>query len=119
MEAMKPVKVYSSAKRIEAEMLLDVLKNNHIPAYRQGVGSGGYLDICSGHSVFGEEIYVDEGDVQAAKALIEEFVGDRQGDSAKKEQTGSGTAWTPVRICSLLAAVFLIISLIFSMVTSV
>lgn len=122
MEAMKPVKVYSSAKRVEADMLVEVLRNSGISAYRQGVGSGGYLDICSGYSVFGENIFVDERDEQTAKELIEEIV--EEGEVAESgfeaEPAGaeaSGKTGKPVRLFALLAAILLILSLIFSGVT--
>lgn len=123
MEAMKPIKVYSSAERIEADMLVEALKNNKISAYRQGVGSGAYMDICSGYSVFGEEIYVDEADVQAAKEIIHEIVGNVEAESGENsEQPGIGRVGdlekmkSPVRIFALLAAAFLILSVIFSIV---
>lgn len=125
MEAMKPVKVYSSAERIEADMLVMALKDNHISAYRQGVGSGGYLDIYSGNSVFGEEIFVDEADVQAAKEIIEGIVGkeapEESRDSADQKAGGEESSvrtWTPVRIFALLAAIFLIAAIIFSITTN-
>lgn len=125
MEAMKPVKVYSSAERIEADMLVMALKDNHISAYRQGVGSGGYLDIYSGNSVFGEEIFVDEADVQAAKKIIEGIVGKEASEesrySADQEAGGEESSvrtWTPIRIFALLAAIFLIAAIIFSITTN-
>lgn len=125
MEAMKPVKVYSSAERIEADMLVMALKDNHISAYRQGVGSGGYLDIYSGNSVFGEEIFVDEADVQAAKEIIEGIVGKEASEesrySADQEAGGEESSvrtWTPVRIFVLLAAIFLIAAIVFSITTN-
>lgn len=125
MEAMKPVKVYSSAERIEADMLVMALKDNHISAYRQGVGSGGYLDIYSGNSVFGEEIFVDEADVQAAKEIIEGIVGKEAPEESRysADQKAGGEessvrTWTPVRIFVLLAAIFLIAAIIFSITTN-
>lgn len=125
MEAMKPVKVYSSAERIEADMLVMALKDNHISAYRQGVGSGGYLDIYSGNSVFGEEIFVDEADVQAAKEIIEGIVGKEASEESRysTDQEAGGDessvrTWEPVRIFVLLAAIFLIAAIIFSITTN-
>ena len=125
MEAMKPVKVYSSAERIEADMLVMALKDNHISAYRQGVGSGGYLDIYSGNSVFGEEIFVDEADVQAAKEIIEGIVGKEAPEESRysTDQEAGGEessvrTWTPIRIFALLAAISLIAAIIFSITTN-
>lgn len=73
MDGMKAVKVYSVQDRITAEMLLDILDQAGISAYRQGVGSGGIMDIYAGNSMFGEDIYVDEGDAERAYEIIEGF----------------------------------------------
>lgn len=70
-ESMKRTKVYQAYDRIQAEMILGALENNQIAAYRQGIGSGGYMDVLAGNSIFGEDIYVDEADVQKAKEIIE------------------------------------------------
>ena len=60
MDAMKPVKVYSCAKRFQADMIIEALKSEGIPAYSQSDGSGEYMEIYMGTSLFGENIYVDE-----------------------------------------------------------
>lgn len=70
MKGMKETNVYVARDRIEAEILVDILNKNGIPAYRQGLGVAGILDIYAGNSTFGEEIYVDETDVNAALELI-------------------------------------------------
>lgn len=70
MDTMKRTKVYSASDKYQAELILGILRNNDIPCFRQGVGSGSYMDIYSGNSVFGEDIYVDERDANAAKKLI-------------------------------------------------
>ena len=74
MEAMKRVKAYSAADKIQADMLVEMLNRNHIQAYRQGKGSGGYMDIYAGFSIYGEDIFVDEADLPAADQLIQEML---------------------------------------------
>ncbi len=65
------VKVYSADSRLTAEILLGALTQEKIPAFRQAKGGGSYMDICTGDSVFGEDIYVASGDAQRAMEVIE------------------------------------------------
>ena len=74
MENQKAIKVYTAKDRLEAEMLIDVLKENDIPAYRQGIGSAGIMDIYGGNSTFGEDIFVNEKNVDKALELIKGVV---------------------------------------------
>lgn len=116
MEAMKRKKVHTSADKIEADMLVEALKNNHISAYRQGCGSGGYMDIYAGNSIFGEEIYVDEQDASAAAEIIEEITGAgaeleiAPGDEIL--ETGDGLGKRGMGLVLLLAGVLCLIGLI-------
>lgn len=66
------VKVYNANDRIDAQRMIDLLKDENINAFSQGSGSGEYLNISQGFSVYGEDIYVDASDVEAAKAIIAE-----------------------------------------------
>ena len=43
MKGMKPVKVYSCADRLQADMLTEALRREGIPAYAESKGSGDYL----------------------------------------------------------------------------
>lgn len=127
MKAMNPVKVYSCAERVEADMLITALENNKIPAYRQGVGSGGYMDIYSGNSIFGENIFVDEEDVKAAREVIESIVGeipdlDETGENKNGQDCVAEPvkkAWSPVRIFAVIGLLVIIVSYIFSVITSI
>lgn len=71
-------KVYSVGDRITAELLVGVLQNNGIVAYRQGEGPGGIMDIYGQSSIFGEGIYVDTADMERGKELIEECLSDAE-----------------------------------------
>ena len=121
MKGMKPVKVYSCADRVQADMLPEALRREGIPAYAESKGSGDYLNIYMGISVFGEMIYVDESDVARAKKIIKDMTGtdiDATASSTEQEQTSqfSGSAaekpgrkLLAVRIVSLIAALLLLI----------
>ncbi len=73
-------KVYSVQNSITADLIIGVLKNNGIMAYRQGEGPGGIMGIYGQNSIFGESIYVDVAEFDRAKKLIEEFL-NLEGDS--------------------------------------
>lgn len=65
------VKVYSAESKLTAEMLLGALTAEKIPAFRQGKGGGGYMDIYAGDSVFGEDIFVPVQNEAQARSIIE------------------------------------------------
>ncbi|MBU9728444.1 putative signal transducing protein [Diplocloster modestus] len=70
MRAMREVKIYSAEDRVQADIILEVLKKNDIPAFRQGLGSGGIMDIYGGNSIYGEDIIVDSDDVERALEVL-------------------------------------------------
>lgn len=70
--ATGPVKVYNANDSIDAQRIIDLLKDENIIAFSQGSGSGDYLSISQGFSVYGVDIYVDASDVESAKAIIAE-----------------------------------------------
>lgn len=118
MRGMKPVKVYSCSDRIQADMLTETLRQNGIPAYTESRGSGDYLNIYMGTSVFGETIYVDENDADRAKAIIETITETDMNVMVSSEEQESTAAHADektdkklliVRIISLIAALFLLI----------
>lgn len=123
MEAMHPVKIFSAPDKITAEMLLELLKQNGIPAYRQGRGSGGYMDIYAGNSLFGEDIYVDEDDAVHASQLIQEITAEAEPlDEAFQEEEPASSPTTPRtslnrrRLVSIILLVFMALSGIFGVV---
>lgn len=65
-----PVKLKSAVNNIEAELIINLLHNNNITCYKKSKGSGGYMNIYMGYSVFGEDIYVDKEDYEKANTLL-------------------------------------------------
>ena len=45
MKGMKPIKIYSCADRIQADMIVEALNENGIPAYTESQGSAGFPPI--------------------------------------------------------------------------
>lgn len=124
MEAMKRVKAYSAADKIQAEMLVEMLNRNQIQAYRQGKGSGGYMDIYAGFSIYGEDIFVDEADLPRADQLIQEMLLELPDEDTEKDPAGEMKAKQTNRyskgqmMVSAIVAVILCAGIIFSVIYS-
>ena len=110
MDAMKPVKVYSCAKRFQADMIIEALKSEGIPAYSQSDGSGEYMEIYMGTSLFGKNIYVDENDARRAEEIIRGITlpaddSEDLSDSSAIPDAAKDRRMPVVRIISLIAAI--------------
>lgn len=117
MDAMKPVKVYSCAKRFQADMIIEALKSEGIPAYSQSDGSGEYMEIYMGTSLFGENIYVDENDARRAEEIIRGITlpaddNEDLSDSSAIPAAAKDRRMPVVRIISLIAAILFIIGVV-------
>jgi len=99
MNVTKPVKVITVYDRIQAEMILDLLKQNGIPAYRLGSGLGDIMDITTGNSGMAEDIMVDVRCLQDAKKLLAEFIQEDNEEIIEKKMSRR-------RVCALI--IFLI-----------
>lgn len=112
MEGMKPVKVYSCADRVQADMITETLNEQGIPAYSESKGSGDYMNIYMGTSMFGNDIYVNEKDQDKAKELISALTSDVETTDVEDTEIparSSDRKVRVVRIISLIAALLLII----------
>ena len=67
----KAVKMYTAPDNLQAEMILEVLEKNGIPGYKRDLGAAGIMNLYTGNSTFGEEIFVAEEDVPKAAELLE------------------------------------------------
>ncbi len=72
-----PVKVTSAANDIDAGLIMNLLINNNIPCFKKDNGAGGYMNVYMGYSVYGEDIYVDRRDYEAALELINSLKPDK------------------------------------------
>ena len=124
MDAMKPVKVYSCAKRFQADMIIEALKNEGIPAYSQSDGSGEYMEIYMGTSLFGENIYVDENDARRAEEIIRGITlpaddSEDLSDSSAIPDAAKDRRMPVVRIISLIAAILFIIGILVPVIVDI
>lgn len=67
---MEDMKLYTARDRIEADIIIEALRRSNIPAYRQGIGSGGLMDIYAGNSIYGEDIFVSGHDEEQAVEVL-------------------------------------------------
>ena len=67
----KAVKIYTAPDNLQAEMILEALGKNGIPGYKRDLGAAGIMNLYTGNSTFGEEIFVAEEDVPKAAELLE------------------------------------------------
>lgn len=78
------VKIYSAPDAINGEMVQGLLRNEGIECYRKELETGNYMNIYMGYSVFGEDIYVNALDEQAAREILQ--VLEPEDQDAKEEQ---------------------------------
>ena len=124
MNAMKPVKVYSCAKRFQADMIVEALKNEGIPAYSQSDGSGEYMEIYMGTSLFGEDIYVDESDAARAEEIIKGMTlpADDTQQTAESDEPAAvseGNRMSAAKIICLIAAILFIIGILVPVIVDI
>ena len=112
MEGMRPVKIYSCADRVDADMITETLHDRGIPAYSESKGSGDYMNIYMGASMFGNDIYVNEKDADRAKEIVAALTlsleGREDAEDADIPARVSDKRIRVVRIISLIAAVLIV-----------
>ena len=58
---------------MELNFIKNLLDENEIPYMIKDHGSGGYMRIASGYSIYGTDILVEKSMYQKAKVIIEDF----------------------------------------------
>lgn len=71
---MNKVKVYNTDDIVEAELILDTLKNHGMNVELRQHSVGEYLNIFMGFSRYGIDILVDQENRNNAKEIIDEIV---------------------------------------------
>ena len=84
--AGKITKVFNAADQIQAEVIHDHLKQNGIESISKQPGTGEYMNIAMGYSVYGTDIYVREDQKAKAEALINELLYDSDYDTSTDEE---------------------------------
>ena len=81
----KITKIFNAADQIQAEMIHDHLKQNGIETMSKQPGTGEYMSIAMGYSVYGTDIYVREDQKAKAEVLINELLYDNDYDTSEDE----------------------------------
>ena len=110
----KFVKLYSAANRLQAEMMVDILRQNKIRTYYKSEGAGQVMEISMGMSFAGNTIYVSEEDLHKAKTLLDEFCEESDVEDIQPvKPAGAGRiialVWCILIVASILAAVIIYI----------
>ena len=66
MSKEEEMKLYNAKDRIQADMILDILGKNNIPAYKKN----GIMDVYAGHSMTGEDIFINSKDLEKARDAL-------------------------------------------------
>ena len=82
---VKITKIFNAADQIQAEMIHDHLKQNGIETMSKQPGTGEYMSIAMGYSVYGTDIYVREDQKAKAEALINELLYDNDYNTFEDE----------------------------------
>ncbi|WP_172807773.1 putative signal transducing protein [Christensenella intestinihominis] len=111
---MKRTFLVSTQGPVESAMITDILGQHGIRAFVQQKEAGNYLNVYSGFSIYGEEIYVDEADYEAAAALAGEFLSQPE-TAVDLPEKNPGRRRVRILIGSFVAVwlVFLVITLVF------
>ena len=82
-------KLVTVNSKIEAEMMIGMLESNGIKAFSDSNGAGEYLNITANYSTLGENIYVNEQDLEHAKEIIQAFEEDAQDNQDNQDEQDS------------------------------
>ena len=67
------IKAYNARDVMEAQEIVDFLKDNGIPAYYQDASGGVVGYTVPGFGLYGVDVYVDESDEERAAEIIGEI----------------------------------------------
>lgn len=59
--------------RYELDIVENLLEDNKIPYMLKEKGTGGYMKIISGSSLYGTDVLVETSQFEKAKAILDEF----------------------------------------------
>lgn len=67
------VKIFTAQDNVQAEMIIQTLKEHGIPNIKEDLGNAGIMNLYGGNSKFGEIIYVRKEDVKNAEKVLTEI----------------------------------------------
>ena len=121
IEMINPIEIKFVANPTEAELIMNLLRENGIQCFSKCRETGGYMNIYMGYSVYGEDIYVDKADCEKALEMLCFFAAEpepaEEEDSKPENGDASrGTHSTALKITFIVAASVIILSLLLPVV---
>lgn len=71
--SIHPIRVAENVGQLDGDSILALLEDSGIPAFAKELGSGSYMRLYMGFSIYGKDIYVAEKDIQKAKEIIDGY----------------------------------------------
>lgn len=100
MDKVNLVRIATIDDKIQAEMLIGLLKEQNIYAYSQPIATVDYMNSYIGYGTAGEDVLVSKEDAVEAKKIADEFL--RPGGEPIQRSGNS----TMVRVIAILILVF-------------
>jgi len=119
--AVNPVRIKFVSNQSDAELVMNLLRENGIQCFSKCRETGGYMNIYMGYSVYGEDIYVDRDDSEKALELLEfltvepEPVDEEDGNMDNNAQFGK-THRTAIKVTFIVAAGVMILGILLPVV---
>lgn len=71
IDIVDPVRIKFISNQVDAELILNLFRDNAIQCFSQSRETGAYMNIYMGYSVYGQDIFVDKNDCVKALELLE------------------------------------------------
>lgn len=65
------IRIFTAMDSIQADMIVNVLEDNQIPAFKKEIGAGEIMHLYGGNSKFGTEIYISETNADSAREILQ------------------------------------------------
>ncbi|MDO5294907.1 MAG: DUF2007 domain-containing protein [bacterium] len=79
-------KLLTVEDHVEADLIVNLLKNNGILCLKQDTDTNSYMKLYRGTSIYGEDLYVNEADYEEAKRYCEEVFLKHMGEEEQDNQ---------------------------------
>lgn len=84
LDDSKIIKIYNARDDIEATLIIDALEKENIFCNTLEAGSGDWMKVTQGFSVYGIDIYVLEENADLAKCIIEQVLSGIENESEEE-----------------------------------
>lgn len=85
-------KLLTVSNQVEAGMVEELLKNEQIACYRRDRELGSFLRVSMGYSVYGEDIFVSNDQLENAKEVLKDSFLAAQDKQDEEDLDGEGSA---------------------------